>query len=92
VSGPATRRIVLHVDRLVLRGIDRADAAGVAEGLQAELQALLAGEGAVAALASQHALHAVRAGTARLSQDADGAAVGRAVAGRIVQGSKPCMR
>lgn len=83
------RRIVLHIDRLVLRGIDRADAAGVAKGLQAELQALLAGEGAVAALASQHALHAVRASTAHVPRDADAAAVGRAVAGRIVPGSKP---
>jgi hypothetical protein len=89
MSGPAMRRIVLHIDRLVVHGIDRADAVGVAEGLQAELRALLAGEGAVAMLASHHALHAVRAGTARVAQGGDAASVGRAVAGRILQGSKP---
>ncbi|MCB1894522.1 MAG: hypothetical protein H6945_08295 [Zoogloeaceae bacterium] len=34
-------RIVLHIDRLLLRGIDRNDAAAVAAGVEAELRRLL---------------------------------------------------
>jgi hypothetical protein len=82
------RRVVLHVDRLVLRGIARADAEAVSAGLRTELRSLLAGPEAVAALGALRALPAVQAGRARLPQDADAASVGRAVAGRIVQGAK----
>ena len=37
-----SQRIVLHIDRLVLRGIDRADAGAVSAAIQAELQRLVA--------------------------------------------------
>jgi len=38
-------RVVLHIDRLVLRGIAEEDAAPFAEALQAELQRRLAADG-----------------------------------------------
>lgn len=78
-------RTVLHIDRLVLEGIERADAAGIAAGLQAELQVLLTADGAAAALAAHDASYVVQAGTARVPQGGDAASVGRAVAGRIVR-------
>lgn len=41
-------RVVLHIDRLVLRGIAEEDAAPFAEALQAELHRLLAAGGGLA--------------------------------------------
>ncbi|MDN3556275.1 hypothetical protein [Halomonas maura] len=43
-------RLVLHIDRLVLRGIDPDDAEAISAGLQAELQRRLAAPAAVDAL------------------------------------------
>jgi hypothetical protein len=77
-------RIVLHIDRLVLRGVERADAAAVADALQAELHTLLAGGGSP--LATQGSAHALQAGKVRLLHDAGAAALGRAVAMRIAGG------
>ena len=74
-------RIVLHIDRLVLRGVERADAATFSEALQAELRTLLAGGGGT--LATQGSTHALQAGKVRLPHDAGAAALGRAVATRI---------
>jgi hypothetical protein len=37
------KRVVVHIDRLVLRGFDGDDRSGIAEGLRAELGRLLAG-------------------------------------------------
>ena len=74
-------RIVLHIDRLLLRGVERADAAAVAEALQAELHTLLAAGGSP--LATQGNTHALQAAQVRLAEGADAAALGRAVAARI---------
>ncbi len=82
------RRVVLHVDRLVLRGVARGDAAGVAEGLQAELQSLLGAPSGVAALVGHGGSYSVQAGTARVRQGGDAASVGRAAAGRIVRAAR----
>jgi hypothetical protein len=78
-------RVVLHIGRLVLRGIDRSDVAVVAAGVRAELRALLAEPGAAGALTAHSGRAAVHAGTARVPHGAGPAAVGRAVAGQIVQ-------
>lgn len=74
-------RIVLHIDRLVLRGVERADAAAVSDALQAELRTLLAVGGSP--LVTQGNAHALRAGKIRLPDGAGAAALGRAVAMRI---------
>lgn len=55
------RRVVLHIDRLVLRGIDPADAAAVAQALQAGLQASLALPGAANAWVARGDRAALRA-------------------------------
>jgi hypothetical protein len=83
------RRVVLHVDRLLLRGFARGDAAALSAGLRAELQSLLGGEAAVAALSLHQGSHVVRAGTVRVPDGSSAGAVGRAVAGRIVRSTKP---
>lgn len=75
-------RVVLHIDRLVLRGVERGDAEAVSAALQAELHTLLSVDGG-AALREQAGVHRVRAGQVALHAGADAAALGSAVAGRI---------
>lgn len=75
-------RVVLHIDRLVLRGIDRGDASAVSAALQDRLHALLAADGG-AALREQGGTHRLRAASAPVPADAGAAAIGHAVAERI---------
>lgn len=82
-------RIVLHIDRLVLRGVDRANAGAVSAALQAELRTLLAQPGAAAAWVGRGDAHALQAGQASVPVQADAASLGRAVAGRIAGSSTP---
>lgn len=80
-------KIVLHIDRLVLRGINRADAVAVSAALQAELRQQLAtqGSGALAAHAARPHMHV---GQVQLAQGADSTALGQAVATRIAAGGR----
>lgn len=82
-------RIVLHIDRLVLRGVERGDAAAVSAALQAELHSLLGVPGAARALSARAGARAVQAGKAALPPGADASTLGRAVASRIVGGGTP---
>jgi hypothetical protein len=82
-------RVLVHIDRLVLRGISRADAAAVSAGLQVQLQHLLAAPDAAGPLAAGGNRHRVRAGQVRISQRRGATAMGRAVAGSIVRGVIP---
>lgn len=70
-------RIVLHIDRLVLKGIDRADAAAVAAGVQAELARRLAAAGALPS--PELGAWRIQAGRVAVGP-ARGAELGRAVA------------
>ena len=82
------RRIVLHIDRLVLRGIERADAASVASSIQAELQRRLAIPGAVASFTEAGDAHRIKAGTVQVAHGSGGSAMGHAIAGGIIKGSR----
>lgn len=75
-------RVVLHIDRLVLRGVDPADAGAVAAALRAELGRRLQRD-AAAALAGQGDRAVLRAGRVHLAPGDHGQALGRAVAARI---------
>lgn len=75
-------RIVLHIDRLVLRGVEPADAGAVAAAMQAELGRLL-GSDAGAALLAPGDSAVLRAGRVHLAPGDHGPALGRAVAARI---------
>jgi hypothetical protein len=76
-------KIVLYIDRLVLRGIDVADAGALAQALQSELQGLLAAPGVASTWASQGSAHALRADSVTVAHQADATALGRAAAGAI---------
>lgn len=80
-------KIVLHIDRLVLRGINRADAGAVSAALQAELRQQLATHGSDA-LAAHAARSHLQVGRVQLAQDADSTAVGQAVGARIAAGGR----
>jgi hypothetical protein len=82
-------RLVLHIDRLVLRGIDRADAAAVAAGLELELRRQLTRAGAEAPLVTGGDRPRVRVGEVRVAGGSHAAATGRAVARGIVGGVTP---
>jgi len=79
-------RVLVHIDRLVLRGISRADAAAVSAGLRSQLQHLLAAPDAARALAAGGNHRRVRAGPVRISQRRGATTMGHAVAGSIVRG------
>ncbi|MCY1273850.1 hypothetical protein D9M68_327600 [compost metagenome] len=77
-------RIVLHIDRLLLRGIAQGDVEAFSEALQGELQRLL---GAVGSAALQDVTpRARKADRLRLGGPASMAVLGRTVAARIVGG------
>jgi len=82
-------RVVLHIDRLVLRGVDRADAAAVSAGLKGQLQHLLVGPDAARALAAAGNAYRVKAGEVRIARHRGATAMGRAVASSIVRGVVP---
>lgn len=82
-------RIVLHIDQLVLRGVDRSDAAAVADALQATLRTQLATQG-IGALAAHATTQRLQAGQVHVRRDHHGAtALGQAVGARIAAGGKP---
>ena len=85
------KRIVLHIGRLVLRGVDRSDAAAVSAALQAELQSLL-GPNGTSTLATQSSTHALQVGRVHLPHGTDPTALGRAVAGPIARASSASSR
>ncbi len=82
------KRIVLHVDRLVLSGIDRADAQALSAGLQAELHRLLSVPGATTTMLAAGDRARVRAAPVTMAPGG-GLQAGHAIAGHIVKGLVP---
>jgi hypothetical protein len=82
-------RTVLHIDRLVLRGVARVDAVALSEALQTELQALLRVPANVTAFAAGDGARVLKAGQVTLAPDSDAGETGRAVAARIAGGTEP---
>lgn len=78
-------RIVLHIDRLVLRGIDQADADVVTQALREELGRRLEGGTASAGLRACGDRYRLDAGRVHIDQNDDAQALGRAIAARIVE-------
>ena len=81
-------RIELHIDKLVLRGIDRADAKAVSAGVQAELRRLLADPGAVRALHQSGDRLRIKAAPAQIPAGTAGRDTGQHIAASIVSGVK----
>ena len=79
------KRVVLHIDRLVLRGIPRRSAPAFSAALGTELRSILGGDPALDSLSSRDHSHPIRSGTVRVPHGAASGAVARAVAGRIAR-------
>jgi len=76
-------RIIVHIDRLVLRGVDPAQRNAVAAALQAELARSLARPGAPQRLAASGGRPRIEAGVHGLRAGATPGGIGRA-AGRAI--------
>lgn len=78
-------RIMLHIDRLVLRGIDQADADAFTQALRDELSRQLAGAAAGPGLRASGDRYRLDAGHVYIAHNDDAQALGRAIAARIVE-------
>lgn len=81
-------RVVLHIDRLVLRGVARGDAAAVSAALEARLHALVVADRGAALLERSGPRGTHRMPTT-VPAGTGAAALGHAVADRIAGGSAP---
>lgn len=82
-------RIVLHIDRLVLRGIDPHDTAALSSAVQGELQRLLAEPGSAAALAANSNRARVTSANLPLPASGNDRVLGRAIAVGVNRGLRP---
>ena len=84
------RRIVIHIDELVLRGFRPEDRHAIAEGLQAELARLYAtSPDALQALTGRGDVARLRIGEVSVTAGSRPARVGRQLAGGIQRGLLP---
>ena len=79
-------RVVVHIDKLVLRGIERADAAAVSAGIEAQLQQMLVAPGMATKLVDAGDHHRIKAGVVDVSKAGGAQQLGRKAGKRIVRG------
>jgi hypothetical protein len=83
------RRVLVHIERLVLKGFRDADAHAISEGMRGELARVLADPATGERLASLSHMSALHAGKVRLAPEARpqllGIAAGRALANGILR-------
>jgi hypothetical protein len=83
------KRVVVHIDRMVLRGFGNADAHAIGEAMRGELAGLLARPAMGERLAALGHVSSMDAGKVRLAHDAKpqrlGISAGRAIAKGISQ-------
>lgn len=82
-------RIVVHIDKLVLHGIDRADAKALTAGVQAELQRLLAEPGTAAVVAAGGDRARVTTPPTQLASGTSATTMGKHLAASIASGVRP---
>jgi hypothetical protein len=80
------KRVIVHIDRVVLNGFRTADPHAIGEGMRGELARLLAGPTAGAQLASLGHVSSLHAGKVRLAQDAKPQRLGISAGRAIVKG------
>jgi hypothetical protein len=83
------KRVVLHIDRLVLRGFAREDRDGIAEGVRLQLGELLANAGAAQNLADMRGAQRLNVGDVQVAHGAKPTQIGKLIAGGIVRGRRP---
>ena len=82
------KRVVLHIDSLVLKGFQHEDRQGIAEGLQQELTRLFADPQSSQQLTASGDMSRLRAGSIHIRHDANPQHVGLQVAQGIGKGMK----
>ena len=82
------KRIILHIDSLVLKGFRREDRHGIAEGLQHELARLFADPQAARQLTANGDVPRLRVGSIHIAQNSKPQRVGSQVAQGIGKGMK----
>jgi hypothetical protein len=85
-------RVVLHIERLVLRGVDPSDATGVSEAIRTELERVCRAPGAAEGLSAIGDRHRIRAATVRTPSGADRTGLGTRIArsvGRSLETGEP---
>ena len=82
------KRVVLHIDSLVLKGFRHEDRHGIAEGLQQELTRLLADPQAAQQLMENGDVSRLRLGSISIGQNSQPQRVGSQVARSIGKGMK----
>jgi hypothetical protein len=82
------QRVNLHIDRLVLRGFNREDRQGIADGIQQELSRLFADPQAAKQLAANGDMARLRIGNVSVGQGARPQRIGAQVAQGIGKGMK----
>ena len=80
------RRVIVHIDRLVLDGFRHEDRQRIAEGLRGELGRLLANPAAAERLASVGHLSRIQVGKVNLAQGAQPQRAGASAARAIARG------
>jgi hypothetical protein len=83
------KRVIVHIDRLVLKDLRHEDRHAVASGLERELMRLLAASDSARHLARLGVLHRLRAGSIRVPRDVRPHQIGIATAQAIDRGAKP---
>lgn len=82
------KRVVLHIDSLVLKGFRHEDRHGIAEGLQQELTRLFANPQAAQQLAANGNVSRLRLGNISIDQNSKPQRIGSQVAQGIGKGMK----
>lgn len=80
------RKVVVHIDRLVLNGIPKSEREEVASGLRRHLAELLADQAIAHAVAEVGHIHRLPAPPVRISAAGAGQEIGKRAAGSIVSG------
>ncbi len=86
MNHPAVNRVVLNIDRLVLRGFAREDRDAIAAGLSAELERLLAAPELARGLMGRDGRARLRIGAVPIGAGSEPAEVGAQTARGIAQG------
>ena len=82
------RRVVVHIDRMVLRGFGNTDAHAISEGMRSELARLMADPAAAQRLASLGHVASLRAGKVRLAHGVKPQRLGISAGGAIAKGMR----
>ena len=83
------KRVVLHIDRLVLEGFRNEDRHAIAEGLQQELTRQFSDPQVTQQLTVNGDMSRLRVGSVQIGQDAKPQSIGLQVAQGIGKGMKP---